>query len=72
MVVGLVEVHQRNKIIQISLIFGVEDLILVVVHLIRVPELRKLLEEVVALLFLDLELSILDVEIEDSPDVLWP
>ena len=69
-VVGLVEGHQRNEIIQISLVLGVEDLILVVVHLVCVPKLGELLEEVVALLLLDLEFSVLNVEIEDSPDVL--
>jgi hypothetical protein len=69
-VVGLIEVHQRHKIIQITLILRVEDLILVVVHLVRVPELGEFLEEVVALLFLDQELPVLNVEIEDSPDIL--
>lgn len=40
------------------------------VHLVGISELRQLLEEVVALLLLDLEFAILDVEIEDSPDVI--
>lgn len=40
------------------------------VHLVGVSELRQLLEKVVALLLLDLEFSVLNVEIEDSPDVL--
>lgn len=69
-VVGLIEVHQRHKIVQITLILRVEDLILVVVHLVRVPELGEFLEEVVALLFLDQELPVLNVEIEDSPNIL--
>lgn len=69
-VVGLVEVHQRHEITQISLILRVEYLILVVVHLVRVSKLRELLKEVVALLFLDLELAVFNVEIEDSPDIL--
>jgi hypothetical protein len=38
-VVGLVKVHQRNEVIQISLILCVEYLIFVVLHLIRISEL---------------------------------
>lgn len=75
MVVRLVKVHQWLEIVQISLILDVEDLVLVVLHLIRVSELRQLLEEVLALPFLDLEFAILYVEVEDFPNIcrleLW-
>lgn len=40
------------------------------VHLICVSKLRELLEKVIALLLLNLELAILDVEVENPPDIL--
>lgn len=69
-VVRLVEVHERHEVIQVSLVLCVENLIFVVVHLIGISELRQLLEEVVALLLLDLEFAVLDIEIKDTPDIV--
>lgn len=40
------------------------------VHLICVSKLRELREKVIALLLLNLELAILDVEVENPPDIL--
>ena len=75
MVVRLVEVHQRHKVVQISLVLNVENLILVVVHLMCISKLREFLEKVFTLLFLNLELAILNVEVEDPPNIctleLW-
>ena len=45
------------------------------VHLICISKLRELLEKVIALLFLNLKLAILDVEVKNPPDIfrceLW-
>lgn len=71
MVVRLVEIHQRHKVIQISLVLDVEYLIFVVVHLIRISKLREFVEKVITLFLLDLEFSILDVEVENSPHIIW-
>lgn len=70
-VVRLVEVHQRHKVIQISLVLDVENLILVVLHLIGISELGEFLEKILTLLLLDLELAILNIEVENSPDIFW-
>ena len=69
LVVGLVEVDERLEVIQISLSFGVENLILVSLHLQIVSKFSEFSEEILALFLLNEELTIFNVEVEDSPAI---
>ena len=75
LVIGLVEIDERLEIIQISLSFCVENLILVSLHLQIVSKFSEFGEEVLALFLLNEKLTVLNIKIEDSPAVslgkLW-
>ena len=70
LIIGFVEVHERLKVIQITLILGVENLILIMLHLNVISEFGEFAKEFIALFFLNLKLAILDIKVEDFPDVV--
>jgi len=71
LVEGLVEVNQSIVIFQIPMVLDVVNLINDVIDVLVLTEVLDLNKEVFDLLLLNLELSILDIKIEDSPDVCW-
>jgi len=71
LVEGLVEVNQSIVIFEIPMVLDVVNLINDVIDVLVLTEVLDLNKEVFDLLLLNLELSILDIKIEDSPDVCW-
>lgn len=74
LVVGLVEVHEVLEVVEFSQTVDVENLVLVVLNYLLGFVISHLLdssEEVLAQLFLDHELAIFDVQLEDAPGEVW-
>ena len=69
-VVGLQEVDEWNKVVEVTHVVGLRDLALVLLDPLLVADFLDLQEEVDALIFLYDELAELDVQVEDLPDAL--
>lgn len=70
--VALVEINKRCKVVEVTQVLGVKNLVFVVLHdllLLFWAKLTDLGEELLALLLLYLELAVLHIKLEDTVDV---
>jgi hypothetical protein len=60
-----------SEVVEFSLIFCPENLVFIMFHSHLVSELTKSGEEFFTLFLLNLEFAIFNVEVENSPNIMW-